>query len=75
MKADLEVHCAPRTEHTSFVFVEQLRKMKGSDASWKDDIEPQNEHIDYSDDEEEKSSRRTRKKLFQKISMQGRQNR
>ena len=61
-----EVYCAPRTEHTSFVFVEQLRKMKGSDASWKDDIEPQREQQDFSDDEEERAARRTRNKLFQK---------
>ena len=66
VKVDLDVYYAPRTEHTSFVFVEQLRRMKGSDASWKDDVEPQKEHIDYSDDEDEKSARRTRKKLFQK---------
>ena len=66
VKVDLEVYYAPRTEHTSFVFVEQLRRMKGSDASWKDDVEPHKEHIDYSDDENEKSARRTRKKLFQK---------
>ena len=61
-----EVYCAPRTEHTSFVFVEQLRKMKGSDASWKDDIEPQKEQQDFSDDEEERAARRTRNKLFKK---------
>ena len=61
-----DVYCAPRTEHTSFVFVEQLRKMKGSDASWKDDVEPQNEQVDFSDDEEERAARRTRNKLFQK---------
>ena len=66
VKVDLEVYCAPRTEHTSFVFLEQLRKMKGSDASWKDDVEPDGEHIDYSDDEEERAARRTRKQLFQK---------
>ena len=66
VKVNLEVYCAPRTEHTSFVFVEQLRKLKGSDASWKDDIEPNNENVEYSDDEEERAARRARKKLFQK---------
>ena len=65
VKKELKVYCAPRTEHTSFVFVEQLRKIKGSDASWKDDIEPQNEHVEYSDDEQERAARKSKKKQAQ----------
>ncbi|CAG2107862.1 unnamed protein product [Medioppia subpectinata] len=46
------------TEHqkpvTSFVFAEQLRQMKGSDASWKDNNEPPDEVVEYSDDETER---------------------
>ena len=30
---------APRTEHTAFVFLGQLLKLKGTDASWKGDEE------------------------------------
>ena len=30
---------APRTEHTAFVFLGQLLKLKGTDASWKGDDE------------------------------------
>ncbi len=56
-----DVFCAPRTEHTAFVFVEQLRRMKGSDASWKNNDEPPDRYIDYSDDEEERSARRSRR--------------
>nr|XP_006814539.1 PREDICTED: H/ACA ribonucleoprotein complex non-core subunit NAF1-like [Saccoglossus kowalevskii] len=37
-------------EFTSFVLMEQLRKMKGSDASWKNDEEPPVEFLDYSDE-------------------------
>ena len=65
VEKELKVYCAPRTEHTSFVFVEQLRKIKGSDASWKDDIEPQNEHVEYSDDEQERAARKSKKKQAQ----------
>lgn len=39
---------------TAFVFVEQLRKLKGSDASWKHNNEPPEGVKDYSDDEEER---------------------
>ncbi len=56
-----EVYCAPKTEHTAFIFVEQLRRMKGSDASWKDNLEPPPRFIDYSDDEEERNARKARK--------------
>lgn len=32
--------------------------MKGSDASWKNDVEPPPQLIEYSDDEEERASRK-----------------
>ena len=54
----MPVYCAPRTEHTSYVFVDQLRKMKGSDASWKHDQEPPVNCLDFSDDEEERRVKR-----------------
>ncbi len=51
------VFYAPASQHTSFVFVDQLRKLKGSDASWKRDLEPPEECLDYSDDEEERRAK------------------
>eukprot|EP00096_Caligus_rogercresseyi_P012845 TRINITY_DN5510_c0_g1_i1.p1 TRINITY_DN5510_c0_g1~~TRINITY_DN5510_c0_g1_i1.p1 ORF type:complete len:318 (+),score=78.29 TRINITY_DN5510_c0_g1_i1:49-1002(+) len=58
-----EVFYAPRQDNlTSYVFFAQLRAMKGSDASWLDDIEPPIEFIDYSDDEEERQAKKVHKK-------------
>jgi H/ACA ribonucleoprotein complex non-core subunit NAF1 len=53
-----KVFCAPRTEHSQFVILSNIMT-KGSDASWKNDIEPPDNMIDHSDDEQE---RRTKKK-------------
>ena len=39
---------------TGFVFAEQLRRIKGSDASWKHNNEPPEELLEYSDDEMER---------------------
>ena len=50
-----------RTEHTAFIFFDQLLKMKGTDASWKDDQETPAQFADYSDDESEQKSRRKNK--------------
>ena len=55
-----KVYCAPRTEHSSFVILSQIMN-KGSDASWKDDIEPPNNHLEYSDDEQERRTKRQAK--------------
>jgi len=57
----LMVYYAPRTEHTTFVFLEQLMKMKISDASWMNDEEPPPQFIEYSDDEEERRVKREKK--------------
>lgn len=57
----LLVYYAPRTEHTTFVFLEQLMKMKISDASWMNDEEPPPQFIEYSDDEEEKRAKKEKK--------------
>lgn len=54
----LPVFFAPRTEHTSFVFLAELMKLKGSDASWENDYEPPAVHLDYSDDEQERKAKR-----------------
>lgn len=51
------VFCAPRTEHTSYVILSSIMN-KGSDASWKNDVEPPENLIDYSDDEQERKAKR-----------------
>lgn len=53
LKEGMSVYCAPNTEYTHYVFVQQLLKQKGSDASWKNDMEVPQELMDYSDDEAE----------------------
>ncbi|XP_048763866.2 uncharacterized protein LOC125671923 isoform X2 [Ostrea edulis] len=53
-----KVYCAPKVENlTNYVFVEHLRQMKGSDASWEDNNEPPSKYVDYSDDEEERRAK------------------
>lgn len=54
----MDVYCAPRSEHTSFVILSNIMNMKGSDASWENDIEADPSRQDYSDDEEERAARR-----------------
>lgn len=55
-----KVFCAPRTEYANFVIISKIMG-KGSDASWKNDIEIPDNMIEYSDDEEERSARRQKK--------------
>lgn len=52
--------CAPRTEYTSYVVLSNIMG-KGSDASWKNDIEPPENLVEYSDDEQERKSRKSRR--------------
>jgi len=66
-KINLEqvVYCAPKTRYTNYVFLAQLMKLRGSDASWENDDECPDEFLDYSDDEQEsnaKSKKKPRKK-------------
>merc|ERR1719357_1097904 len=65
------VYVAPRTEHTAFIFFDQLLKMKGTDASWKDDQETPAQFADYSDDESEQKSRRKNKNATYKPGDEG----
>ncbi|XP_061427784.1 H/ACA ribonucleoprotein complex non-core subunit NAF1 [Lethenteron reissneri] len=52
------LYCTPEmTDYTQYIFTEKLKRLKGSDASWKDDIEPPPEAVDYSDDEQEKAAK------------------
>jgi len=56
----LDVFYAPKSEYTSFVFLDQLMKLKISDASWRDDEEPPPNFLDFSDDEEERQAKQRR---------------
>ncbi|XP_036222279.2 H/ACA ribonucleoprotein complex non-core subunit NAF1 isoform X2 [Bactrocera oleae] len=51
------VYVAPKTEYTQYVILSSLMKMRGSDASWENDIEPPPRYLEYSDDEEEREAR------------------
>lgn len=52
------VYVAPKTQYTQYVILSSLMKMKGSDASWENDIEPPPRFLDYSDDEQEQLAKR-----------------
>ena len=57
-----EVFYAPKeTTYTKYVFVQELRALKGSDASWEDDNEPPKFAIEYSDDEQERTAKAIQK--------------
>jgi len=62
---DTAYYAPEHLDLTKPVFVEQLKKMKGSDASWKHDQEPPPECLDYSDDEEEAKAKAAAKKKRQ----------
>ncbi|XP_074647325.1 uncharacterized protein LOC141903187 [Tubulanus polymorphus] len=56
------VYCAPTlTQYTHYIFMNQLKQMKGSDASWENNNEPPPKFVDYSDDEQEKMAKRALK--------------
>ena len=59
LEVGMPVFFAPRTEHTSFIFLAELLNLKGSDASWENDNEPPPSHLDYSDDEKERHAKRS----------------
>nr|XP_057931029.1 H/ACA ribonucleoprotein complex non-core subunit NAF1 isoform X2 [Doryrhamphus excisus] len=55
----LTVYYAPdMEEYTGYILIQQLQLLKGSDASWKNDQEPPEEALDYSDDEKEQQAKR-----------------
>ncbi|KAF9788834.1 hypothetical protein SFRURICE_018410 [Spodoptera frugiperda] len=56
-----DVYIAPQSQHTNYVFLTELMKIKGSDASWLHDVEPPPHQVEYSDDEEERRANRARK--------------
>ncbi|CAH0589225.1 unnamed protein product [Chrysodeixis includens] len=59
----MDVFIAPASQHTNYVFLNELMKIKGSDASWLHDEEPPPHQVDFSDDEEERKANRARKEL------------
>lgn len=53
-------------DFAAYVFLAQLRRLKGSDASWLNDIEPPVEEVEYSDDEMERiAKKKKRNRKFQ----------
>ncbi|XP_017094500.2 H/ACA ribonucleoprotein complex non-core subunit NAF1 [Drosophila bipectinata] len=60
------VYCAPKTEHTQFVILSKLMKIRGSDASWEHDVEPPERYIDYSDDEAQREAKHEQRKRRQR---------
>lgn len=55
-------------EYTKYIFnINELRKLKGSDASWNNDNEPPAECLDYSDDEQERLAKKMLKNKNKKI--------
>ncbi|KAJ8712136.1 hypothetical protein PYW07_004978 [Mythimna separata] len=57
----MDVFIAPQSQHTNYVFLSELMKIKGSDASWLHDVEPPPHQLEYSDDEEERKANRLRR--------------
>lgn len=60
IETGMDIYFAPRidTNITKFAFVNEIKKIKGTDASWENDNEPPESVAEFSDDEEERSSRR-----------------
>lgn len=67
IKVGQKVFCAPRTEYASFVILNNIMNMRGSDASWKNDIEPPEGQLDFSDDECERQIRRGKKNRNKRV--------
>ncbi|KAF8764870.1 H/ACA ribonucleoprotein complex non-core subunit like protein [Argiope bruennichi] len=60
--AGQDVYYLPENDElTHYVLVDVLKQQKGSDASWKDNNEPPDDQIDYSDDEQEKLAKQKRR--------------
>ncbi|XP_066153112.1 H/ACA ribonucleoprotein complex non-core subunit NAF1 isoform X2 [Euwallacea fornicatus] len=62
IESGMKVFAAPKNEEfTKFVFVKELLKLKGTDASWLNDQEQPTEMAEFSDDEEERANRYSQK--------------
>lgn len=63
-----EVYCAPSCpQHTTYVFLSDLMRAKGSDASWKHNNEPPPACLDYSDDEQERKAKRNNRRAAHSV--------
>lgn len=62
VELDMPVYFVPQSDRkiTKFAFIEEIKKNKGTDASWENDNEPPESVAEYSDDEEEKQSKSNR---------------
>lgn len=60
IETGMDIFFAPQTDRsiTKFAFVNEIKKIKGTDASWKNDNEPPDHVVDFSDDEEEHKTRK-----------------
>lgn len=57
-----QVFYAPlHADVTIYVLESEVRKMRGSDASWENNNEPPPEHLDFSDDEQEREMQKRRR--------------
>ncbi|KAK3586683.1 hypothetical protein CHS0354_039152 [Potamilus streckersoni] len=62
IKVGTPIFCAPEEENfTKYVFVNALRQLKGSDASWENNNEPPEWVCEFSDDEEEKRAKQKKR--------------
>ncbi|KAJ8984663.1 hypothetical protein NQ317_015754 [Molorchus minor] len=62
IKRGLKVFSAPKSQYTHYVFVKELMKYKGTDASWVGDIElPPEVAAELSDDEDQHNLQEVRK--------------
>ena len=57
VRVSREVFHVPQRSH--FVFLSQLKLLKGSDASNANDEEPDEDELEFSDDEEERAYKRS----------------
>ncbi|KAJ8915043.1 hypothetical protein NQ315_016018 [Exocentrus adspersus] len=72
----MKVFCAPKSKHTKYVFVRELMKIKGSDASWVGDVElPPEIAAQLSDDECPSETQEPRKPLKRRHDSQERHKR
>lgn len=61
IKTNEAIYFAPQMSNwTKYVFLEELRRMRGSDASWKNNNEPPEGIVDFSDDEQERIKKKAK---------------
>lgn len=55
---DVVLYAPLHADVTQYVLESEVRKQRGSDASWENNVEPPPEHLDFSDDEQEREARK-----------------